>query len=666
MRVIERPDGIRAVSAGSTVTVDLGEEWEYADASPTDLGGPNFVVVERRRLVPGEDVALPTGEVSVIGADGGSRRLDRRERVSVDSTETVVTQAPIPTLCRPLSGGTVVVDETSQPTLETDGEVTLAWLKPVEVPVGPITVEEDAAGVAAAVTAASVSLPATQSPQRTWPNARAPAPLLVFDEEARDPATVDRLDTGVEVVFPAGPDALARVMGAVSLLYYLGADVSVTAEADETRLHAAGSSWSLGTAPEAVDRTASEWLRRVFFLDCLARCVGPHGTRLQEADAALAHVDGDAETLFDADFDTRVARYLAADPAVDDTLPTWPEVVHVEPSVDRVPRLSRYLGRLADVRLPRGEELTVGELAGWEPDVPVRGQSRRVPKTRVVPEAHGEAGVVGWDAPGSPVGAFDGRGEPSPRGVDDGPLRVVVARCGWQSAGETVSRWRERESALDLSVEVVSRPSVERLQELLRSGADVVHLAAHHEPDSGIECVDDYLHARDLDDVQAGVVVANCCDSERWAREAVDAGAATAVATTGPITVTAAERDGADLAGLLSLGWCVERAVGVLREVHDAAGWVTVGDGGYRCTRSDPMTPPVVRIDTENDEVTIDYNSPGTIGRRIQDTVAESPYIQNCRQYEFDSTVRTRLRDTLDAPAVVDSDRLDWPELDTF
>lgn len=666
MRVIERPDGIRAVSAGSTVTVDLGEEWEYADASPTELGGPNFVVVERRRLVPGGDVALPTGEVSVIGADGTSRRLDRRERVPVDSTETVVTQAPIPTLCRPLSGGTVVVDETSEPTLETDGEVTLAWLKPVEVPVGPITVAEDAAGVAAAVTAASVSLPATQSPQRTWPNARAPAPLLVFDEEARDPASVDRLDTGVEVVFPAGPDALARVMGAVSLLYYLGADVSVTTDADEARLHAAGSSWSLGTDPETVDRTASEWLRRVFFLDCLARCAGPHGTRLQEADAALAHVDGDAETLFDLDFDTRVARYLVADAAVDDPLPTWPEVVHVEPSVDRVPRLSRYLGRLADVRLPRGEELTVGELAGWEPDVPVRGQSRRVPKTRVVPEAHGEAGVVGWDAPGSPVGAFDGRGEPSPRGVDDGPLRVVVARCGWQSAGETVSRWRERESALDLSVEVVSRPSVERLQELLRSGADVVHLAAHHEPDSGIECVDDYLHARDLDDVQAGVVVANCCDSERWAREAVDAGAATAVATTGPITVTAAERDGADLAGLLSLGWCVERAVGVLREVHDAAGWVTVGDGGCRVAMINPEVPPILRLDTESDEISIDYRAPEGAGRRFCDALTDTSHLSGHRRHELTEFNRTQLFETMYSPIVVDETRLDWPPYESI
>ncbi len=662
MRVVERDEGIRAVTDGKTVTVELGEEWAYAEDPPEDVGGPSYLLTCREHVAPATDVVLPAGGVAVIEPDGVERRVGRGETEPVAPTETVVAQAAIPTLCRPVAGGTVTVDTAGEPTVETDGPVTLGWITPPDAPVARIVAGRAPQSIADAVTAASVSLPGVHSPRRTWPNARAPAPRLVLDGNGHDPDAVDYMDSGVELTVPE-TDALSYVVGTSTLAYYLGASVSVT-DTTIARLHAGGEAWPLGANPEAADRKASSWLRRIFYLDCLVRCAGPDGVRLREADDALAFVAGDAPELFDLDIGPRVTRYLAADDAVLDELPRWPEAVHVAPEPQRVPRLARYLGRLADVRLPRGEELTVAALSGWEPDAPVRGQSRRVPVPRIVPEAHGEAGVVGWDAPGRPMGAFDARGDPASDADGDEALQVVVVHCGWQSPHGTLERWRAREDELALDVETVSRPTVDELQATLRRNVDVVHLAAHHEYDNGVKCSDGYLKAHELSGVGATAVVANCCDSERWARKAVDNGADVAVATTGPIPVVEAERDGADLAGLLSLGWCVERGVNLLRQLYNGAGWVTVGDGGMRVTGPSSSVSPTVAIDTTSEQLTINWHTPGDPGLRIDSVFTSSPSLPQKATHSVDPDVYSRIEIDRKAPAIVDGRRLEWPPYD--
>lgn len=663
MRVIERDEGIRAVTDGKTATVTLGEGWAYADDPPEEIGGPAYLLTCREHVAPTADVGLPAGGVAVVEPDGVERRVGRGETEFVAGTETVVAQGAVPTLCRPVAGGTLTVDAAGEPTVETDGPVTLGWITPPDAPVERIVSGREPQSIADTVAAASVSLPSVHSPRRTWPNARAPAPRFVLDGDGPPPAAVDRMDSGVEFHLPA-TDGLAHTVAVSTLAYYLAGTVTL-GDTEEARLHADGTSWSLGDSPEAVDRTASRWLRRIFYLDCLTRCAGPDGVRLREADAALAHVDGDAQTLFDLDIGPRVDRYLAADDAVLDELPRWPEVVHVAPDAQRVPRLARYLGRLADVRLPRGDELTVAELSGWEPDAPVRGQSSSVPTARIVPEAHGEAGVVGWDAPGHPMGAFDACGDPARRDAGDDPLQVVVVRCGWQSPHAALARWRDREQDLELEVEVVSRPTTERLQEVLTRNVDVVHLAAHHEAGSGVECSDGHLQAHELPSVGATALVANCCDAERWARRAVERGAVAAVAPTGPIPVEEAERDGADLAGLLSLGWCVERGVSVLREIYDGAGWVVVGDGTARATVASTLAPPVVSLDTEDGSMSVDWLAPSWVGRRISTVDQESVHLPNSNQYDFSSEAQNSIRDSDRTPIVVDQDHLEWPSYDT-
>lgn len=660
MRVESRNDRIRVTASGKTCDLILGDGWERTDETPQPLGTDEWPTLHDRVVDPSGDVELPAGGVGVIDAEGQERRLSRDDTEIVDPAETIVSYGPVPTLVRPSAAVEVRFGPSDVPTvsLESDATLSVAWWRPPEAPLDEISIDPtQPESVATGVAAASTALPSVETPGRTWPNGRTAAPRLTTDGGGRDPESVDRIDTGVEFVLP---DSLEHVLAVSSLVYYLGADVAVADDATEARLHAGGDEWTLGSDPETVDTQASSWLRRVFYLDCLARCGGPNDVRMLEADAALEHVDGTADELFETALDERVARYLAADDAVTEELPQWPEVVHVaaDNPRERVPRLSRYLGRLADVQLPDGDRLSVGELSTWDPEpgVAVRGTAATVPNMFIVPTSDGETGAVGWDAPGTPLGAYDASvgTPPAPTRRDDDPVEVVIVRCGWESAGDAAARWRERADDLAMTVTTQSNPTVDGLREILRRNVDVVHLAAHNESNEGVECADGHLPRYELREVGASVVVANCCDSERWARQAVTAGSSAAVGTTGPIKTRVAEREGADIAGLLSLGWCVERAVDMVRSVRDPSGWLVVGDGGVRVGQSHAPIP--AWVSTSSDGASISHLAPGAAGYRVTDVADCGPRLPGVAMSEIDPET---LFGRLDSPVQTD-EQLVW------
>lgn len=662
MKIDEESRGVRALSAGRTVDVRLGEGWQRVEPERAEpVAPPEWHPHHHRHVRPTTDIRLRGGGARVVDLDSGvERRVPWGESLAIDADETVAVHAPVPTLIAPAAPSTVFVDEDtgSVSVSVPDGKTaTIAWATPPDPPVDEIRVDRSAAGVAAGVTAASVALPQTLSPRRTWPNSRTPAPRIVFGGvDGAAPSEVEVQRSEVELSLPDG-DELAYVVAVSTLVYYLGA--TVTFGGETARLHAGGSSWSLGSTPAEADRTASAWLRQVFYLDSLVRCAGPDGVRLREADAALAYVDDDAETLFGLDMGARVARYLEADDAVLDELPEWSAAVHVAPNLGRMSRLSQYLGRLDDVRLPRGQELSVGELSEWSPApaAAVRGASEEsaVPRPRIVPEAHGEVGVVGWDAPGQPGRGYRVVDDHTPAIRGDGPLSVTVVRCGWQSAHQTVDRWRGREDHLKMDVDVVGDPTVADLLEVLRRGQDVVQIAAH-DGGSGVECADGRLQPGHVDEVAAGVVIANCCDSERWATEAVRAGATAGVGTTGPIPQSVASRDGADLAGLLSLGWSVERAVNLVRAAAERSSWVVVGDGGARVGQADAPTPPAVVVN-EDGRTQISNLSPDGVGYRITSPGIAEPHLPGRRTTDDPATSLPDLQSP-----VVEGGEIRWPD----
>ncbi len=641
----------------STVRVD----GEVGGGRPV-IDPDGWPVTHETAVTDVEEITLPRGGVSVVG--GG--RLPQESSTTLTEGDVVVVESPVTSVVRVDGRTRVSIDGHGRATLHPSGDAAVGWVASDDDD-GPAEISlpsGDPAGVAAAVEAAAViAMPETETPDRTWPAARRDAPVVVDGPSDRgtSPSEVDRPDTGVELCLP---DSLEFVVAASSLAVYTGAEVSVDPGASEARLRAAGSEWSLGSDPDAVDRRASSWLRRVFHLDCHVRAAGQHGSRLQNHDSVLAAVEADAETLYELPLAERVARYLTADDRVDDKLPAWPEVLHVEPSVDQLTSVVGTLGRLPDVRLPRARQMELPEMLYQErAREAIRGpEAVDQPTLRLAPSSTGEA-MTGWAAPGEPAGAFEfSAPAPSPAtGRDDDPLRATVVECGGETAGETAQKWRETVGDDEIDLSVVSSPTVDRLQTALKSPHDVIHVAGH-DSGEGVVCADgETFDEFDVPEAVApSVVVWNVCGSEELARTTAERGADAAVGTLGTVFREDARRDGADLAGLLSHGWCVERAVDLLRRARDPLGWAVVGDGATRVARSPAVSPPLVVVDTDERTVSVDHRSPDSPGSAISDVLKKSDRLGGTKTYELGEDTRAKLRDRLNSPVVID-DELRWP-----
>lgn len=632
----------------SVVRFDGTDETSRDAQLPVD----GWLVNGETRLTNPDKLTLPRGGVSV---DSG--RLSAGESATLADGAIVVVESPVVCLVRvDGDGGEISVDDRMRATLRPSGDVTVGWSRPPDAGVREISLESrDAGGVAAALrAAAAVSLPNVGTPDRTWPNSRKPAPSITESDRGTSPSEVERVDSGVEIELP---DSLAMVAGTATLAGYTAAEITIDETATEARLHAAGESWSLGSDPDAVDEQASSWLRRVFCLDCHARAAGKHGSRLLGHSNAVEHVDGTADELFDTPLDERVARYLAAADSVVDTLPRWPETLHVEPTPDRLAAVTPQLCRLADVRLPRCDRIDLPDMVDYAPPSTeaVRGvaDATSTGRERVVPASAGRAATTGWSAAGNPMAAYGATSDSSIcHRTDDAPLRVRVVECGGERADETADRWRDTLTpSVDLSVD--TRPTVSRLCEVLRSDADVVHVAGHA-GDDGVVCRDESLSRGDLpDSVAPAVVVWNACSSESLAEETVASGAAASVGTTGPVPRDDARRDGAHYARLLADGWCAERAARVLRRCYDPLGWVVHGDGAARVQESSAGVPPLVVIDSDAETVMIDYGAPDSPGHVVSGVLSERRLCGR-EEYKLSDDALERIATRVDSPVVRD------------
>ena len=519
-----------------------------------------------------------------------------------------------------------------------------------------VNVERSPRGIARGLSTLGCAIDPSRpgSPDRTWPAVRRVPPRIALDGTGVDPDRIDAPDLDTEIVVPP-EDTLRWLYPTAGLLYYLGATATVADDATDARLRAGDEWWTLGTTPDEADNTATRWLRRVFGLDCHARAASKFGTRLDGHDVLGEALGVDAETLYEESFPKRVQRYLAVDDdsaaVIDDRLPEWHLGVHVAPEVERAPSLSHLLRRLPDVYLPDAAELTtLGDRAQWSADQRVRGSDNQSDPTRlVVAPDDSRARTVGWDAPNRPLGAFDVCGAtPPPRRLDDSPLDVTVVRCSLlYDADNVIEQYRARESDLPLHVTEVTDPSADRLREVIAADTDLLHVVAHgHE--YGVECADDDLTVGDVTECGAETVMLNACESYKLGERLLESGAAAVAVTTGVVPDETAATVGADWAGLMSLGWTVERALDFARSVVDPGAYIALGDGTHVVTRSDSPTPPLVTVD--DGSVTIDHISPRDAGSRVIDTLAGDPHLPKQRTYSTDSEQVQQVDDIHDSP----------------
>ena len=301
----------------------------YAVATPVDRLDPTeFGGDARRQELPADDYLLRVeASVRVFLRVRGPVRLRR------ENAERLWVSFPEPTRVG------VAVDSHVDPPGET------------------LVVPETPQGVATAVSRLHSAVETT-SPDRTWPTKRSRPPSVRFGDEREVPASVadDYEPTGVTYRAPPSVDALVP---AASLIHYLGAEVRLV-EGAEPALELPDRRVTLAEHADcdgAVGTAASALLRRVFYLDCVARGGGPHGGPLSVADT-FDTLGLDADRLYEAPMAERVARYLDADfGAVRDRFPEWHLSVSVKPTYDHAAVLPSLVSELPFLPAPSATTL---------------------------------------------------------------------------------------------------------------------------------------------------------------------------------------------------------------------------------------------------------------------------------------------------------------------
>lgn len=599
-----------AVDPDRNVVVLETDGWESREEPVFDEGAlepADTAVIERTHAVVEELCGPPVHVLSVDG-DGGRRRIAGRGRIEIDPDTVVQLCSTVRVALRATGIGELVrhgdrvVISFDEPT-----PVTLGWGTRVSYPEGSVVVPRSVRGVARYLTHAGCAVTDT-TPDRTWPNIRDHPPRLRFGgDSVPDWVREDRPDTGVRLVVP---DELETLLPLAPLVHYLGARVEVEAGARPT-LEAGGRRESLGDTPAAADDRASRLLRRVFYLDCLARSAGPYGKRLPQTEL-LAEWGLSADSLYDAPITERVARYLSV-PFDPDRFPEWHLGVHMEPTFTRAKTLPSHLNRLSDVYCPESAELTVVEQARWSLDAAFTRGSAAPSDTDEPPvvEPADRARTVGWAGPSAAVGAFNSVPEAYANREAfqnaDESLSVLVVNNSVGMFGEhqqAIQNYSDRvEDVPIMELEARAMVPPEVLAELFESRVDLIHYIGHCD-EEGLRCAKGrHLDMMSISDTAAQTFFLNACGSYDQGRELLRKGSVAGVVTRVTAKETTATRVGNDWSRMIANGWSAERALDVARRATDSAGnYITLGDGRYTVTHTDGYIPPEVHLETIDDD----------------------------------------------------------------
>lgn len=586
--------------------------------------------------------------------------------------------------------------EFSEPTT-----VSFAFGSHVDLPSDEIVVPETPDGVATALTALSAANETT-SPDRTWPTLRNRPPAVRFGEATRLPECVLGAGetTDIEAILP--PD-LGTLLPMASLVHYLGASVTVVPDADP-HLDIGGREERLGTG-STLTETASDILRRCFYLDCVARTAGPHGGPLSVG-GVFDTLELDADRLYDASLAERARTYLDCDfDRVRESFPEWHLSMYVEPTYEHVEVLPHVVDTLPFFFHPTSETLTkkkwlalgltgsgyeTFQLRGGDPkDHATPGKiGREVSNVNLVNPDLGPGRNHGWLADGVPIDAFKSLPEAyenrdSYLDESDSELSVTLVindtkmdrrllgdeeRPGMDEERDATVEHYERR-AEDLNIDLTVREGVRDLElaRIFESENDLVHYVGHHTED-GLECVSRTLSADQIDQSRTETFFLNACGSYPFGEQLVRKGSVAGGVTFESVPDESAFRVGSTFAGLLTLGHYFGRALSVASQQSFASkDYAIVGDGAHKVMQSDTLIPPEIRVLSNQDgefEVVRKHNSPMLLGAEVTSQAGdgEKRYLNGetiLDTFDLDGTIE--YLNACDSP-IIFGDELYWPE----
>lgn len=711
IRLAHHDDGFRVTDPAKNTVRVRATDWETGvDAAPItpalarhDMGPdePETTLTGRATCVkfpPVYAVTTPVGEVDHSDFGGNVNELtlppdDYLIRIEASVRVFLRVEASI-TLRR--RNAEALWIEFPEPTA-----VSFAFSSHVDLPTDEIIVPETPEGVATALTA----LPAaneTTSPDRTWPTLRNRPPAVRFGEETRLPESVfdGREDTGIEAILPPDLDALLPM---ASLVHYLGAEITVEPDADPL-LDIDGREKRLGTGSRLTE-TASDILRRCFYLDCVARTAGPHGGPLS-VERVFDTLELDAERLYDASLAERARTYLDRDfDSVAEAFPEWHLSMYVEPTYEHVGVLPHIVDTLPFFFHPTAEPLTkkkwlaLGLTGSGYETFQLRGGSdpedhatpgkvgREVSNVNLVNPELRSGRTHGWLADGVPVDGFKSLPEAYKNrdnylDNEDPELSVTVVvndtrmtgpifgeeRPGMEEEREaTVEHYERRAESLNIELTVRERVRDRELARIFESKNDLVHFVGHHTED-GLECSNRMLSADQIDRSRTQTFFLNACGSYPFGQALVRKGSVAGGVTFESIPDDDAFAVGSTFAGLITLGYSVSRGLAIAsRQTFAPKDYAVVGDGTHRLMQSDSLVPPEMELlpTEEGSFEAIRKNmGPGWLGSEIHSSALPDNTTILTGETNLMDLTESELLDTLksrDSPTVFKGE-LYWPE----
>ena len=568
--------------------------------------------------------------------------------------------------------------ETLAVSFEDRQDLTFGFRSLHEQPVGTITVPDSPRGIATALSYVHSSLKTTDS-NRSFPTLRGHPPRVEIGDAVNIPEPVadSTVDTGIRLRVPSDIDHLYVL---APLAYYLQAEV-VANGVDTPVLEArsVGIERTLAPLPELQGETA-RLLRKVFYLDCLVRNVGPYGTDLAEADA-LDSMPLDPEEAYEATPAERLAQYLDVPyELLDPHVPEWHLATYVEPDTKQARSLPYLLERLSLVYLPETSELDGAELMERSLDDFYRGAAISAPpgfrkradaaSVDLLKPELGSARMHGWLADGVPIdvfkathAGFENRFDYLTLDRDHNKITVVLNDEEMASEHDEVARiYRDRAEDLPMEVDVYEYLDRDELAAIFEDDNDFVHYIGHCEK-SGLRCPDGNLSVSDLDECNAQTFFLNACGSYYEGMKLVEKGSVVGGVTFKKVLDKQAAIVGTTFARLLINGFNFDHAIRLARRrIMTGKDYAVVGDGTHTLTQCEGFLPQKNRIEEADTgfELTADSCSVTFVGGfyqlNLDDHRVESHLIGNPSTYSFTRGSLMKYLERVSEPVVHDGD----------
>ncbi len=517
---------LRVTDADNAEIVVSGSDLDISGSGP-DIQRP----VDETVVVTTDELRFPHAVVyaSNIGTNQQYELDPRGEPLSLPHGEYIVDiDARIKTYLR--FSGTATIHRTDD--IETvvvsfpeQVRLVLGFRSRHEIPVETITVPETTDGLARAISHLHASQKTT-SPDRTYPSLRGHPPRIETGSELNIPESVRRdvTESGVELLVPPTYEALYVT---APLVYYLHATVRPTdCETPRLRLEESEEDHRLSPMP-ALEDEIEQLLRKVFFLDCLVRNVGPFGTSLSEL-SLLDTLEIDSDHLYGRSIRDRLARYLEVPyQAVEHRLPEWHLATYVDPTPANAETLPFLLDRMSLISTPKFSELAEQELVERSLDDFYRNEATtarpgngQIPSIDIIKPELRSGRVHGWIADGVPIDvfksvpdAYNNRLRYLERRSETSSIVVVLNDPEMASEHESVAEiYRERSESLSTELTVKESLTTAELARVFEDEHDFVHFIGHCETE-GLCCPDGTLSTSSLQECNTQTFFLNACGS---------------------------------------------------------------------------------------------------------------------------------------------------------